>query len=219
MTPAPPVAPPEEAILEWPRERVFHRIYWRSGRDGKAKRPDGFAAASPGNRFDVPGERMLYAAGTFRGAVLETVLRPRNLDAPRVKPRPFVERRELDLRAGARLRAPRPLTLLKLMDGGLAALGLDSGISASWDYATTARLAAEFHAGFAVDGFAWRSRLDNGEVVLVLFESRVARPLDVVADVLLSDPEQWPALERVFRAQRCVLSDSGGPPPPLDAAG
>lgn len=219
MTPPAPIALPAEAMLAWSGDSILHRIYWRRGRDGSPRQAHAFATFSASNRFDVPGETMLYAAAGLPGALLETLLRPRAGAPGRVHPLLFVERRELSKRAAARLLPPRPLTLLKLFDSGLHALGLDAGVGALRDYAATQAVAADLHATYDVDGFAWRSRLNNEEIAVVLFGGRVGAPLVVQQDTPLDASDLLPEVERVCRAHRCILTDSGGPPPPLDEAG
>ncbi|MCG5487191.1 MAG: RES family NAD+ phosphorylase [Sinorhizobium meliloti] len=132
------------------------------------------SGSPPEGRFDAPAGqyRLLYAAQRLEGAFVETVLRRA---ANRIIRRAFVEER-----TWTPLRLQRPLVLAKIMDEGLLFHGVDASISAGSDYAPSRALALALHEDFpALDGLAYRSRHNNGEICFALFD-RVL-PTDLVA--------------------------------------
>ena len=123
----------------------------------------------PAYRFDAPaGEyRTMYAAIAIEGAFVETILHGRTHE--QIVTRTFVEQR-----AWTEFTIVRPLKLMKLYDNGLFWHGTDAGISAMPNYATSRQIAlAAFREGPDLDGIVYRSRHDNGEVCIALFD-RVA---------------------------------------------
>lgn len=137
------------------------RIHWQ------AKGPVFFGPSPgdpPANRFDAPGSefRVLYAALQLPGAFVETVLR---------RPGRVMRRSETDLRAATRLALQRPLVLAKVMDEGLQWHGVHAGEISIDDYAPSRQLALDFHTAFPVlDGLAYRSRYNNGQICFALFD-------------------------------------------------
>ncbi|WP_234840029.1 RES family NAD+ phosphorylase [Sinorhizobium meliloti] len=100
---------------------------------------------------------------TPEGAFVETVLRR---PANRIVRRAFVEER-----MWTPLRLHRQLVLAKLMDEGLLFHGVDASISAGADYAPSRALALALHEDYPdLDGLAYRSRHNNGEVCYALFD-------------------------------------------------
>jgi hypothetical protein len=123
----------------------------------------------PQNRFDAPsGEyQVLYAAQRLEGAFVETLLRR---PTHRVVRRAFIEER-----MWTPLRLERTLTLAKIMDEGLLFHGVDASVSATDDYGPSRKLALDLYQDFsALDGLAYRSRHNNGEICYGLFD-RVLR--------------------------------------------
>lgn len=119
----------------------------------------------PQNRFDAPsGEyRVLYAAERLEGAFVESVLRR---PAGRVLRRAFVEER-----MWTPLRFGRSVTLAKILDEGLQFHHIDASVSASDDYAGSRALALALYTDFpSLDGLAYRSRFNNGEVCFAIFD-------------------------------------------------
>ncbi|WP_234836216.1 RES family NAD+ phosphorylase [Sinorhizobium meliloti] len=117
------------------------------------------------SRFDAPAGqyRLLYVAQRLEGAFVETVLRR---PANRIVRRAFVEER-----MWTPLRLHRQLVLAKLMDEGLLFHGVDASISAGADYAPSRALALALHEDYPdLDGLAYRSRHNNGEVCYALFD-------------------------------------------------
>lgn len=123
------------------------------------------AGVAPQGRFDAPSGqfRLLYAAQRLEGAFVETVLRR---PANRIVRRAFVEQR-----MWTPLRLQRQIVLAKLMDEGLLFHGVDASISAGADYAPSRALALALHEDYRdLDGLAYRSRHNNGEVCYALFD-------------------------------------------------
>lgn len=120
----------------------------------------------PAHRFDAPaGEyRTMYAAVSTEGAFVETILHGRTEE--QIVGRTFIEHR-----AWTEFTSARPLKLMKLYDDGLFWHGTDAGISATPSYARSRQIAlAAFHEGPELDGIVYRSRHDNGELCLALFD-------------------------------------------------
>jgi hypothetical protein len=133
------------------------------------------AGKAANNRFDATaGEyRVLYAAMRLEGAFVETVLRR---PIGRVLRRAFV-----DERVHSAIAPRRPLTLAKIFDEGLQVLGIDAGTISVDDYTASRSLALAVHQEFPdLDGVAYRSRYDNGEICFGVFDRVNAS--DLVAD-------------------------------------
>lgn len=128
--------------------------------------------SKPGNRFDAPnGEyRVLYASKRLEGAFVETVLR---------RPKGRLLRREfVNQKAWSLLRLERPIRLAKLYDEGLQAYAVDAGELSTDDYATSRALARDIHLKFPmIEGLAYRSRYNNGEICYALFNRVVTSDL------------------------------------------
>ena len=150
--------------LDVPAGAEFVRVHQ------KIHSPVFFGPASgspPQNRFDAPGGeyRVLYGARELPGAFVETVLR---------KPGRVLRREMVDDRAWSRLQVRRPLRLAKLYDEGLHWHGVDAGDIGIDNYAPSRRLALDLYLAFSdLDGIAYRSRYDNGQICFALFD-RVA---------------------------------------------
>lgn len=125
------------------------------------------AGVPPQNRFDAPGGeyRVLYGARELPGAFVETVLR---------KPGRVLRRAEVDDRAWSRLQVLRRLRVAKLYDEGLHWHGVDAGDLSIDNYAPSRQLALNLYLAFSdLDGIAYRSRYDNGQICFAFFD-RVA---------------------------------------------
>lgn len=123
------------------------------------------AGKPPQNRFDAPaGEYgVLYAARRLEGAFVETLLRR---PSGRIVRRDFIEERQW-----TPIRLERPLILAKIMDEGLMFHGVDASVSASDDYAPSRALALDLYNDFPdLEGLAYRSRHNNGEICYALFD-------------------------------------------------
>lgn len=123
------------------------------------------AGKPPQNRFDAPaGEYgVLYAAQRLEGAFVETLLRR---PVGRIVRRDFIEERQW-----TPIRLERPLILAKIMDEGLLFHGVDASVSASDDYGPSRALALDLYKDFpSLEGLAYRSRHNNGEICYALFD-------------------------------------------------
>ena len=123
------------------------------------------------NRFDAPSSeyQILYAAQRLEGAFVETLLRR---PTHRIVRRAFIEER-----MWTPLRLERTLTLAKIMDEGLLFHGVDASVSATDDYAPSRKLALELYQDFStLDGLAYRSRHNNGEICYALFDRVSGKP-------------------------------------------
>lgn len=119
---------------------------------------------SPANRFDAPAGqfRVLYGAQELPGAFVETVLR---------RPGRVLRRVEADERAATRLQLRRPLQLAKVFDEGLQWHGVHAGEISIDEYGPSRQLALDFHQEFPnLDGLAYRSRFNNGQICYALFD-------------------------------------------------
>ncbi|NEJ20367.1 RES domain-containing protein [Rhizobium leguminosarum] len=152
--------------------------------------------STPQGRFDAPAGqyRLLYAAQRLEGAFVETVLRR---PANRIVRRAFVEERMWTPH-----RLQRPLVLAKLMDEGLLFHGVDASISAGADYAPSRALALALHQDYPdLDGLAYRSRHNNGEVCFALFDRVLASDLvPLPGQRFESDPTRTDQLMRLHGA-------------------
>ncbi|MDN5752770.1 MAG: RES family NAD+ phosphorylase [Nitrosospira sp.] len=126
----------------------------------------------PSNRFDAPGGeyRVLYASERLEGAFVETVLR---------RPRGRVLRRELvNERAWSILRLERSMLLAKVYDEGLQAYEIDAGELGADDYTASRTLGLDIYVKFPeIEGLAYRSRYNNGEICYALFDRVAATDL------------------------------------------
>ena len=124
---------------------------------------------APKYRFDAPsGEyRVCYAAQRLEGAFVESILH--GCAKTTILARAFVEERSY-----CHLKVGRDLRLAKLYDDGLLFHCTDAAISACDDYAEPRRVALALftEAATPLDGIAYRSRHNNGELCFALF-SRV----------------------------------------------
>lgn len=155
----------------------------------------------PQNRFDAPtGEfRILYAAERLEGAFVETVLRR---PAGRMVKRAFIEQR-----MWSPLRLNRAMTLAKIMDEGLLFHGVDALVSASEDYGLSRKLALELYQDFpALDGLAYRSRHNNGEICYAFFDRVLSTDLSEMPGQRFRDHRQ--RTEELIRLHGAVLDTS-----------
>lgn len=124
------------------------------------------AGLPPSSRFDAPdGQyRTLYAALTLDGAFVETILHGRV--GTSILSRSFVFDRGWSV-----LRTMRDLRLAKLHGDGLFWHGTDASISSERDYTEPRRVALALHSeGADIDGISYRSRHNNNEVCVALFD-------------------------------------------------
>ena len=183
--------------LELPKGAEFVRIHWQ------AKGPIFFGPSKgnpPANRFDAPaGEfRVLYGAQELPGAFVETVLR---------RPGRLLRRREADDRAATRIELRRSLQLAKLYDEGLQWHGVHAGEISIDDYQASRALALDFYSAFpALDGLAYRSRYNNGQICYALFD-RVA-PSELDAGLRLKFDEHPAIVNDLMRLYGAIFDTS-----------
>lgn len=135
----------------------------------------------PRGRFDAPGGqyRTLYAAATLAGAFCETIL---HTPVGHIVRREFVERR-----AASTFVVQRSLKLAMLHSEGLLFHGVDAQIS-SGPYAPCRALALAFHQTFSdLDGLAYRSRHNNAELCVALYDRVAAADLALDSTRPLAD--------------------------------
>lgn len=158
--------------IELPVDSEMIRIHHKDRGSVSFGPPSG---SPPQNRFDAPrGEyRLLYAAAHLEGAFVETVLR---------RPQGRILRRAyVDERAWTILRANRALTLAKVYDEGLQVHAIDAGLISTDDYVDSRNFALRmFTSSPPIDGLAYRSRYNNGEICYALFNRVGAADLTVV---------------------------------------
>lgn len=125
--------------------------------------------------------------------------------------REWIGRSEVTSRSAATLAPTRPLRLLRLHDAGLLALNLDARIGASIDYGWTQRRALDLFERFDIDGFASRSRYDNSELAVVLFEERLGQALRVVEVATLDKGRRAEEVRALLQQLGCQLTDEDRP--------
>ncbi len=163
----PPPYPPADLdtriphFVELPKDAVLHRFYtagfapifFDRSLDGRLNAPDGTYG-------------VLYAAKTESGAFAETFLRQTG--------RTLIPTDQLALKAYARLRVLRPLTLIKFGGPGLGRLGATAEIvhgGKPYDAPQAWSKALKAHPAGA-DGIAYTARHDDEELCYALFDGR-----------------------------------------------
>lgn len=156
-------------------------------------------------RFDALHSeyRILYAAVNLEGAFVETVLR---------RPRRIFRRAFVEERGWTTLAVKRTLKLAKLYDEGLQFHGTDAGLIGAEDYTESRALALSIHQeDISIDGLAYRSRYDNGEICHALFD-RVAG-----ADLAVATAERFDQhkdrVDNLMRRYGAVFDTSASIPP------
>ncbi len=128
----------------------------------------------PAYRFDAPAAeyRTMYAAVAIEGAFVETILHGKTEEQ-------LVSRAYVEQRAWTEFTTLRPFKLMKLYDEGLFWHGTDASISAVPSYTRSRQIAlAAFREGADLDGIAYRSRHDNGELCFALFDRVTSADFD-----------------------------------------
>jgi hypothetical protein len=183
--------------VDVPKDSELVRIHWQTnGPVFFGPKP----GMPPSNRFDAPGGeyRVLYAAAELPGAYVETVLR---------HPYRIMRRREADERAASRLQAQRRLQLAKVMDEGLQWHGIHAGEISVDDYGPSRQLALDFHTAFpTIDGLAYRSRYNNGQVCFALFDR--VDPADLVPTARLDFDKAPSLVDDLMRLYGAVFDTS-----------
>jgi hypothetical protein len=137
---------------------VLYRVHGQ----GRAARWYGRKDAT--SRWDDPGHGfgVLYLGRTPIGAFAESLLRtPEDRDVLWSRAR---QKRVASFRLG------EPLHLVKLHGEGLAWFGVTAAQIADGDYTVSQRLASRIEGAFPVDGIQYRSRFDNDQLCVALFD-------------------------------------------------
>ena len=114
----------------------------------------------------------MYAAAAIEGAFVETILHGKTDEQ-------IVSRAYVEQRAWTEFTTVRQLKLMKLYDEGLFWHGTDASISAMPSYTRSRQIAlAAFREGPDLDGIAYRSRHDNGELCFALFDRVTSADFD-----------------------------------------
>jgi hypothetical protein len=161
----------------------------------------------PAYRFDAPAGdyRTMYAAAAIEGAFVETILHGKA--EVQIVSRGYVEQR-----AWTEFGTVRPFKLMKLYDEGLFWHGTDAGISATPSYTRSRQIAlAAFREDPDVDGIAYRSRHDNGELCFALFDRVTSADLDVGQTRLF---QEEPRICDSLMARYGAVYDISPPVPP-----
>jgi len=162
---------------------------------------------APAHRFDAPAAeyRMMYAAVAIEGAFVETILHGKSGEQ-------IVRRAYVDQRAWTEFATVRAFRLMKLYDEGLFWHGTDASISAMPSYSKSQQVAlAAFREGADLDGVAYRSRHDNGELCIALFDRVTSSDLDVRRTQLF---HEQPHICDSLMARYGAVYDTSPPVPP-----
>ncbi len=144
---------PENAVLHRFYTARFNPIFFDRSLDGRLNAPDGAYG-------------VLYASKTEAGAFAETFLRQPG--------RTLIPTDLLALKAYARLRVLRPLTLIKFSGPGLGRLGATAEVTHGgkpYDAPQAWSKALKAHPASA-DGIAYTARHDDEELCYALFDGR-----------------------------------------------
>lgn len=152
--------------VKFPAGTVLNRIYPNSFLD-----PLGFGKTS--SRFSDPRTTLpesgrfgvLYLGTTLKVCFLEGFLRDQKNGTVGALP---IRERELHSRDCARIRVETDLTFVDLRDEGPVKMGVPSGVTREADHAVGQAWSLAFHEHpSAVDGIAYRSRLNNEPIVAI----------------------------------------------------
>lgn len=137
---------------------------------------------------------MLYLGRSPTAAFAESVLRaPSDRD---------VLWSRVQQKRGAAFKALEPLRLVKLHGEGLAWFEVTASEIADGDYTVPQSLARKLHAVFPVDGIQYRSRFDNAELCVALFERADAK-LELASEGEPID-KSWTRLVLTQRGYRLI---------------
>jgi hypothetical protein len=108
------------------------------------------------------------------------------------------------------LQTQRPLQLAKIMDEGLQWHGVHAGKISVDDHGPSRQLALDLFEAFpAIDGLAYRSRFNNGQVCFALFDRVSAADLSLIDRM---DFDKHPAVvDDLMRIYGAVF-DTSAPP-------
>ena len=150
--------PPKTPIARITKGAVLHRVH------GKARAARWYGRRDATSRWDDPDGDfgVLYLGRSPIGSFAEAMLRtPTDRDV-------LWSRTEQKRQAAFRLL--EPLQLAKLHGEGLAWFEVTAAQIAESDYTVPQSLARRIHAVFPVDGIQYRSRFDNDELCVALFD-------------------------------------------------
>jgi len=161
--------PAKAPVARIAKGAVLHRVHgegraarWYGRRDGTSRWDD------PDGDFGV-----LYLGRSPTGAFAETLLRtPADRD---------VLWSRAEQKRQAAFRTLEPLQVAKLHGEGLAWFGVTAAQIAEADYVVPQSLSRKIHAVFPVDGIQYRSRFDNDELCVALFDRADAK-LELLAE-------------------------------------
>lgn len=177
-------------IAEAPRGDSLHRVH------GEARAARWYGRRDATSRWDAPdgGFGVLYLGRSLVGAFAESLLRaPADRD---------VLWSQIRRKRRAAFKILQPLQLLKLHGEGLAWFGVTAADIAESDYAITQAISARVHAVFPVDGIQYRSRFDNDELCVALFD-RADEKIDLVSEDEPID-KSWATAALVDRGYRLI---------------
>lgn len=161
----------------------------------------------PAYRFDAPAAeyRTMYAAVAIEGAFAETILHGKTEEQ-------IVSRAYVEQRAWTEFATVRPLKLMKLYDDGLFWHGTDASLSAVPNYTRSRQIAlAAFRERPDLDGLAYRSRHDNGELCFALFDRVTSAHFDPGRSRLF---HEHPHISASLMAKYGAVYDTSPPVPP-----
>ena len=148
------------------------------------------------SRFSAPNQefKILYAAESFKTALREGLIRDR-FDGRRYR---RIAEHTLRKYASTVIATKQALNLVDLADGGATNHGLPSEIRHTKDYAASQAFALEVHDTMdEVDGFLFRSRLDDRYCIAVFERSIASKLLSPKRFTLAKNPKTRPALKEM----------------------
>lgn len=140
-----------------------------------------FFGSSGGNRFDDPARQygVSYLSQTIEGAFAETCLRAIGAR--------FVVLSFLETRSFCEIEVTSPVKLVSVHGPGLARIGA-TGIVTSGPHSVAQQWSRAIHDhSSGVDGVAYRSTHDNGELCVALFEQAQDRLAVIASTPMLSN--------------------------------
>jgi RES domain len=161
--------PAKAPVARIARGAALHRVH------GEARAARWYGRRDATSRWDDPDGDfgVLYLGRSAIGALAETLLRtPTDRDV-------LWSRAQRKRQAVFRLL--EPLRLVKLHGEGLAWFGVTAAEIAESDYTVPQSIARRVHDVFPVDGIQYRSRFDNDELCVALFERADAK-LELVSN-------------------------------------
>jgi len=184
---APTASPP---IIEIASGETLHRVH------GERRNARWYGRKDATSRWDDPGRDfgVLYLGRSPIGAFAETLLRsPSDRD---------VLWSHVQQKRQAAFRLVEPLQLVKLHGEGLAWFEATAADIAESDYSLPQKLSNRVHGLFPVDGIQYRSRFDNDELCVALFDRADAK-IELASEGALID-KTW-TTEVLARRGYCLI--------------